>query len=81
MAAIESVATCETWLGKLEGLRCLKVRGQPEFDNDFEVSILKLYLGMVETANREGSEMVLSKDNGSKGHEYYFEVSVGTWTS
>jgi hypothetical protein len=74
--AIESVPTCKSWLGKLDTIRCLKVRGQPEFGTEFELAVLKLYLKMVETANREGKGVVLSKDNGSKGHEYYFEVWI-----
>jgi hypothetical protein len=68
-------------MGKLKGVRCLKVMGQPEFDRHFELGVLKLYLGMVELAKEQGQEVVLSKDNGSKGVDFYFEAWIAPSTA
>jgi len=74
--AVDAAPGCRSWIGRLEGVTWLVVRGQPEFGRDVELALLKLYLRMLERAKVEGKKVVLSRDNGSKGHEYYFEAWI-----
>jgi hypothetical protein len=63
-------------LANIQGLRHLKVIGQPEFSPDFEIAVVLAHLMMCDTASDEGKEVEMSRESGVVGQDFYYEVWI-----
>ncbi|KAH9223631.1 hypothetical protein DL95DRAFT_379635 [Leptodontidium sp. 2 PMI_412] len=70
------VALSQSSLGKLASLRQLKITGQAECSQEFELAMMKLHSGMKNIARREGKEIELAECCGVRNGSFYFEVWI-----
>jgi hypothetical protein len=75
-ATIQRAEQEEASLGKLQGVRYLKINGQPEFDDSgFALSVVRLHGRMCEIANREGMDVFVGER--VRYNEFVYEGWIG----